>query len=76
MRGTIFIFCGQFTDAEERLGNQISNLLRPVQDLNRLDTNILEALRNCVAFVTVLHPRCQIERPDGPTLVRASVWIE
>ena len=87
MRGTIFISCGQFTDAEKRLGKQISSMVKSltgltpffaenVQDLNGLDTNILEALRNCVAFITVLHPRGQIERPDGSVLVRASVWIE
>jgi hypothetical protein len=29
-----------------------------------------------VGFVTVLHPRGDIERPDGPTITRASVWIE
>jgi len=87
MRGTIFISCGQFTEAEKRLGKQISTMvtsltgLTPffaenVQDLNGLDANILEALRNCVAFITVLHPRGEIRRPDGSMLVRASVWIE
>jgi hypothetical protein len=87
MRGTIFISCGQFTEAEKRLGKQISIMVKGltgltpffaenVQDLNGLDANILEALRNCVAFITVLHPRGQIKRPDGSTLVRASVWIE
>src|SRR5947207_7272769 len=87
MRGTIFISCGQFTEAEKRLGKQISTMdtsltgLTPffaesVQDLNGLDANILEALRNCVAFITVLHPRGEIRRPDGPMLVRASIWIE
>jgi hypothetical protein len=47
-----------------------------VQDLNGLDANILNALRNCVAFITVLHPRGEIKRPGGSTLVRGSVWIE
>jgi hypothetical protein len=47
-----------------------------VQDLNGLDDNILQALRECVAFITVLHPRGAIARPDGPKLTRASVWIE
>src|SRR5256885_10452915 len=87
MRGTIFISCGQFTDAEKRLGKQISTMVKSltgltpffaesVQDLNGLDANILEALRSCVAFITVLHPRGQIKRPEGSMLVRASVWIE
>src|SRR5215469_8796839 len=87
IRKTIFISCGQFTDAERRLGRQIAQMVRAqtdlepffadeVQDLNGLDANIINALRNCVAFITVLHPRGEIKRPDGSTLVRGSVWIE
>jgi hypothetical protein len=84
---TIFISCGQFTPAERNLGRQIAEMVRArtslepffadeVQDLNGLDTNILSALRNCVAFITVMHPRGEIGRPDGSVLIRASVWIE
>src|SRR5713226_357744 len=87
MRGTIFISCGQSTMAEKTLGKQIVEMVRAhtslepffaegVQDLNGLDSNILEALHGCVAFITVLHPRGEIRRPDGSVLVRASVWIE
>jgi hypothetical protein len=87
MNETIFISCGQYSPPEKQLGKDIAELvealtgLRPffaeiVQDLNGLDANILEALRNCVAFITVLHPRGNISRPDGSGLVRASVWIE
>src|SRR5262249_26525153 len=47
-----------------------------VQDLNGLDSNILGALRECVGFITVIHPRGKITRPDGSTHIRASVWIE
>ena len=84
---TIFVSCGQFTETEKRLGNQIATTVRSlancepffaedVQDLNGLEANILEALHNCVAFIVVLHPRGDIKRPDGPVLTRASVWIE
>jgi hypothetical protein len=84
---TIFISCGQFTEAEKRLGKQISQMVKSltdlepffaeeVQDLNGLDANILAALGKCVAFITVLHPRGEIKRPDGSVVVRASVWIE
>jgi hypothetical protein len=87
MNKTIFISCGQFKESEKRLGKQIAEMVRTltdlkpffaeeVQDLNGLDANILSALRNCVAFITVLHPRGEIRRPDGSVLVRASVWIE
>jgi hypothetical protein len=86
-RPTIFISCGQFTEAERKLGKQIAHMVRTltsydpffaeeVQDLNGLDANILEALRNCVGFITVLHPRGEITRPDGSDITRASVWIE
>jgi len=84
---SIFISCGQFSKAEKQLGRAIAALVKSttnldaffaeeVQDLNGLDTNILSALRDCVAFITVLHPRGKIARPDGPTVTRASVWIE
>jgi hypothetical protein len=84
---TIFISCGQFTDAEKRLGTLVAKMVRTltdyepffaedVQDLNGLDANILGALRDCVAFITVLHPRGNIKRPDGSVVTRASVWIE
>jgi hypothetical protein len=84
---SIFISCGQFTDAEKQLGKDIAEMVRThtgmepffaedVHDLNGLDTNILNALHDCVAFIAVLHPRGEIARPDSPVLVRASVWIE
>ncbi|MGH9687836.1 MAG: hypothetical protein ACRD5K_12175 [Candidatus Acidiferrales bacterium] len=82
----VFISCGQFTEAEKELGKNIAGLVESfgfqpffaenVQDLDGLDANILRALRDCAAFITVLHPRGIIERPDGPRVVRASVWIE
>ena len=84
---TIFISCGQFTEAEKRLGKEIAVMVKKltglepffaeeVQDLNGLDSNILSALRDCVAFITVLHPRGVITRPDKSEHIRASVWIE
>jgi hypothetical protein len=86
MPKTIFISCGQYTAAEKQLGKQISEMVRTltdcvpffaeeVQDLNGLDANILSALHDCVGFITVLHPRGEIKRPNG-SIVRASVWIE
>ena len=84
---SIFISCGQFTEAEKRLGKEIAAMVKnltglepffaeEVQDLNGLDSNILNALRDCVAFITVLHPRGVIRRPDDSVHTRASVWIE
>jgi hypothetical protein len=85
--GKVFVSCGQFTDAEKSLGKEIVRIVKSVtgadaffaeqvQDLNGLDSNILSALRDCSAFITVLHPRGKITRPDGSTHIRASVWIE
>lgn len=83
----IFVSCGQFTDAEKSLGKSIVKMVKAitgldaffaeeVQDLNGLDTNILGALRDCAGFITVMHPRGKIVRPDSSTHIRASVWIE
>src|ERR1700722_2943189 len=86
-RGKIFISCGQYTDTEKQLGRDIANLIRTttdfepffaeeVQDLNGLDANILNALKDCVALITVMHPRGSINPPNAPSVTRASVWIE
>jgi hypothetical protein len=86
MTKTIFISCGQYTPAEKELGKQISQMVRDltdcvpffaeeVSDLNGLDANILNALQDCVGFITVLHPRGEIKRTKD-SIVRASVWIE
>jgi hypothetical protein len=83
----IFISCGQFTPAEKALGKAIVQMVKDVtglraffaeevQDLNGLDYNILAALRDCTALITVMHPRGTIIRPGGSQQVRASVWIE
>lgn len=84
----IFISCGQYATSEKELGKRISKMVKEltefepffaeeVQDLNGLDANILTALHDCVAFITILHPRGVIDRPGNqPPLVRASVWIE
>jgi hypothetical protein len=61
MPKTIFISCGQYTLAEKQLGKQISEMVRTLTD--------------CVRFITILHPRGEIRRPNG-SVVRASVWIE
>ena len=81
----IFISCGQYTKAEKALGKSIyamvENLgMQPffaeqVQDLKGLNESILDNLRDCVGFITVLHPRGTISRPSGQH-TRASVWIE
>jgi hypothetical protein len=67
MNKTIFISCGQFTNAEKRLGKQIAEMVKrvtglepffaeEVQDLNGLDANILNALRQL----------CRLYHRDAP----------
>ncbi|HET8888996.1 MAG TPA: hypothetical protein VFQ41_08840 [Candidatus Angelobacter sp.] len=82
----IFISCGQYTTAEKALGKSIYAMVEglgmqpffaeQVQDLKGLNENILDHLRDCSGFITVLHPRGKISRPDGSVHTRASVWIE
>jgi hypothetical protein len=83
----VFFSCGQDSEAEKSLGKSISQMVRDttgfdaffaeeVQDLNGLDSSILGALRDAAGIITFLHPRGKIARPDGTSLIRASVWIE
>lgn len=85
--GKIFVSCGQYTDEEKSLGKTVVKMVKSitgkdaffaeqVQDLNGLDSNILSALRDADGFITILHPRGTIIRPNSSTFVRASVWIE
>ncbi len=81
----IFISCGQQTEQEKELGQQIQKLvheLTPFQpyyaeyqsSLEGLTKNIFAALHRCVGFIAVMHQRGRVEPPGG--LVRASVWVE
>jgi hypothetical protein len=82
----VFVSCGQYTSLERDLGNRIAALVKEltgwdaffadqVHDLGGLDTNILNALRDCIALIVVMHPRGKISH-EGSSRVRASVWIE
>ena len=80
----IFISCGQRTDDEKQLGNQIQSLVKELtafepyfaefqNTLEGLTKNIFSELFNCVGFITVMHRRGIIETN---TIQRASVWVE
>jgi len=81
----VFISCGQQTEQEKELGEQIQKLVRELtpfepyyaeyqSSLEGLTKNIFAALHRCVGFVAVMHHRGRVEPPGD--LVRASVWVE
>jgi hypothetical protein len=83
----VFVSCGQWTDSEKKLGEDITSIVKKVtghdaffaqqvHDFNGLRDNILQAIQNCIGFIAVMHPRGKISRPDGTSLTRASVWVE
>ncbi len=84
-RDIVFISCGQQTEREKQLGEQIQALVRELtpfepyyaeyqSSLEGLTKNIFAAIHRCVGFIAVMHHRGRIGPPDS--LVRASVWIE
>ncbi len=83
----VFISCGQCTDDEIALGNEIEQFIRndtPYEPyfaeqqntLEGLVANILSALGRASAFIGIMHHRDAIATPHGVTRIRGSVWIE
>jgi hypothetical protein len=83
----VFVSCGQVTDEEKYLGDEICRLIREVTpfepyfaeyqaDLEGLSRNILNALNKAVGLVAVMHPRGTVTSNTGRQHIRASVWIE
>ncbi len=86
-QGLIFISCGQATEQERSLGDEIATLVREMtphepyfaQQQNSLDAltkNILGKLNDAVALIVIMHPRGGVRFPDNSEETRASVWIE
>lgn len=83
----IFVSCGQLTEEERTLGQQIKAKIDSVdgyegyfadtvQDFAGLADHILGALRRSTGAVVVLHPRGRVMSDQGQELgVRSSVWI-
>lgn len=82
----IFISCGQFTDEEKQLGNDVEAFIREktqfepyfAEQQNTLDgftTNILSNLNRAAGFVGIMHHRGDIDTPSG-RIIRGSVWVE
>lgn len=85
--GLVFISCGQVSEEERRLGDDVERLVREltpyepwfaknVSSLDGLTRNILGALNRSVGLIAIMHPRGAFTVPAKETRVRASVWIE
>src|SRR6266478_2474242 len=84
----VFVSCGQFTEAERKLGNDISVLiaeLRPdlepyfaqnQSSVEGLSSNILRALHEAAGFICIMHQRGDVVQGGGRVSIRGSVWIE
>ena len=82
-QGRVFISCGQTTNEERTLGEQIARLVRDrtglegyfAQNQGSLDgvtVNIFQALHNASGFVGIMHRRDKLQKGD----FRGSVWVE
>jgi hypothetical protein len=86
MRPIVFVSCGQFTDSEKKLGEQVCDLVREFDfepfyaetqsSLNGLHQNILTKLNKCSGFVAIMHPRGMVRYGGKTGHTRGSVWIE
>ncbi|HLI30690.1 MAG TPA: hypothetical protein VKV79_06285 [Terriglobia bacterium] len=85
-RGLVFISCGQCTEEETNLGEQVARLIEEQTGLQSyfaqnqctledLTTNILGALSRSTHFIGIIHHRGRVDTHDGQ-ITRASVWIE
>lgn len=83
---TVFVSCGQFTEAERSLGKVICEFINTEtryqayfaeqqSTFDGLINNIFAALARASALVAVMHHRGIVNTPTGP-LTRGSVWVE
>jgi hypothetical protein len=83
---TVFISCGQFSDAEKALGTKVAALVRELTPFEgyfaeyqtsaeALTKSILGRLYDSVGFIAIMHDRGRVSTPSGE-ITRASVWIE
>jgi hypothetical protein len=83
---TVFISCGQYTADEKALGKQVCELVRTLShepyfaenqnSLKGLHENILAKLYECTGFITIMHPRGEVQYSAKAKHIRGSVWIE
>ena len=82
----VFISCGQRTEEERKIGDNLQGLLTKsghapffaaqAHSLDELANHIFGKLAMCEAYLAVLHPRGVVHYPDvKETEIRGSVWI-
>lgn len=83
----IFVSCGQATDDEIRLGQELKDTIDETpgfsaffaereSDLEGLSQRIFDALRRCAGIVAILQARGEVHVPDGGVWgIRSSVWV-
>ena len=86
--GLVFVSCGQCTQTEIKLGNDVCRLVdetpglksyfaQNVNSFQSLSTNIFQNLQRASAVVAVMHHRGEVAGWNGAaSQIRASVWIE
>src|ERR1700724_2729710 len=84
----IFISCGQSTENERRLGEDICSLLAELRPdvtpyfaqnqttAEGLSSHIVKSLHRAAGFICVMHRRGDIRTPAGAAITRGSVWVE
>src|ERR1700741_1238528 len=83
----VFISCGQYTDDEIALGQDVERLVRDESPydayfaekqntLDGLSSNILAGLGRASAFIGIMHHRGDIATPSGDIVKRGSGWVE
>jgi hypothetical protein len=86
-RDIVFISCGQRTDEETRLGQEIFRLVKDltpltpffaaeVSSVNALTTEIFQNLKNAAGFICVMHRRGDVHIGGARVGTRGSVFIE
>lgn len=84
----VFVSCGQYSEKERRLGEDIRNLvasMRPDVEpyyaqaestVDGLSQNILRRLHEAAGLICVMHQRGRVFHDAAHVGTRASVWIE
>lgn len=85
-KALVFISCGQITDAEKKLGQDVADLVNAQSGLKAylaenqssaagLTNEVFRALDRAAGFIAIMHQRGDVTTRHGKH-VRASVWIE